>query len=318
MHARSSPRKAMPAPSGGHTAGFVAAVVANVALAFGPMFVRLTDTGPVAAAFWRMALALPLLCAAAWMARNRTVRMPLSWRSGLLLAGAGIAFAGDLGSWHIGILHTTLANATLFGNAATFIFPIWGFLVARAWPSRGQALALVLAAAGAGLLMGRSYQLDPRHLVGDLLSVAAGVLYAVYFIMMADVRRTMAPLPALALSSAAALLPLLGFALLLGERVVPTNWTPVMGLALVSQVLGQGCMIYALGTLSPLAIGLALLIQPVVAAAIGWIGFGEQLGAPDLVGVAMVAAALVLVRREPGPAMAEIDTPTNPVTEETR
>ena len=109
MHARSSPRKAMPAPSGGHTAGFVAAVVANVALAFGPMFVRLTDTGPVAAAFWRMALALPLLCAAAWMARNRTVRMPLSWRSGLLLAGAG-----------------------------------------------------------AGLLMGRSYQLDPRHLVGDL------------------------------------------------------------------------------------------------------------------------------------------------------
>ena len=61
MHARSSPRKAMPAPSGGHTAGFVAAVVANVALAFGPMFVRLTDTGPVAAAFWRLALAAPAL-----------------------------------------------------------------------------------------------------------------------------------------------------------------------------------------------------------------------------------------------------------------
>lgn len=317
MHASSSPRKAIPAQSRGHTAGFVAAVVANVALAFGPLFVRLTDTGPVAAAFWRMALALPLLAAAAWMARDRTARVPLSWRSGLLLAGAGVAFAADLGSWHIGILRTTMANATLFGNAATFIFPIWGFLVARAWPSRGQALALVLAAAGAGLLMGRSYQLDPRHLVGDLLCVAAGVLYAVYFIMMADVRRTMAPLPALALSSVASLPALLACALLLGERIAPQQWGPLIALALVCQVLGQGCMIYALGRLPPLVIGLALLLQPTVATAIGWIGFGEALGAPDFAGIAMIAVALVLVRDPRGHATTT-EPPANPVTEDLR
>ncbi|GAA3256738.1 hypothetical protein GCM10020258_16480 [Sphingomonas yabuuchiae] len=44
----------------------------------------------------------------------------------LLLVG-GIAFAGDLGAWHIGIRQTTMANATLFGNSATFIFPLYGF-----------------------------------------------------------------------------------------------------------------------------------------------------------------------------------------------
>ena len=58
-------------------------------------------------------------------------------------------------------------------------------------------MALLLAALGAALLMGRSYQLDPSHLVGDLLCVLAGVLYAGYFMLMADVRRTMAPVPAL-------------------------------------------------------------------------------------------------------------------------
>jgi drug/metabolite transporter (DMT)-like permease len=58
-------------------------------------------------------------------------------------------------------------------------------------------------------------------------------------------------------------------------------------------------MIYALGKLSPLVVGIALLIQPVVAGAVGWIVYGETLGAPDLVGIALVAAALVLVRRGP-------------------
>ena len=112
----------------------------------------------------------------------------------------------------------------------------------------------------------------------------------------------MAPLPALTLSSAASILPLLALAAMMGERIVPGNWWPLVGLAVVSQLVGQGCMIYALGKLSPLVIGIALLIQPIVAGAIGWAVYGERLGTPDLVGVAMVAAALVLVRR--GPAVA--------------
>lgn len=295
MHRDEPPRKAVAGPSGPPTLGFVAVVVANVALAFGPWFVRVADTGPVAAGFWRMALALPFIAAIAVMQGARPGRLDRAlW--GLLLVG-GIAFAADLASWHIGIRLTTLANSTLFGNTATLIFPLYGFLVARAWPSRAQGLALLLAAAGAALLMGRSFQLDPARLTGDLLCVLAGLLYTLYFIAMARVRETMAPLSALALSTAASALPLLLFALALGERVWPGNWTPLLGLALVSQVLGQGCMIYALGKLSPLVVGLALLVQPVVAATVGWIVYDERLGTADFVGALLVAAALVLVRR---------------------
>ncbi|MEH3122860.1 MAG: DMT family transporter [Sphingomonas phyllosphaerae] len=303
-----------PAPTSTAPA-LVAVIVANAALAFGPLFVRVADTGPVAAAFWRMALAVPMLAAIALITRQPGTAAP-SRRVWLFVALAGVAFAADLGTWHLGILHTTMANATLLGNSATFLFPLWGFLVARAWPTRMQGVALLLAAAGATLLMGRSYQLDPRHLAGDLLCIVAGVLYALYFILMSDVRRALAPWPALALSSLASLLPLLGYALVLGERVMPQHWTPLIALALVCQLLGQGCMIYALGRLSPLVIGLALLIQPAVAATIGWVQFGEALAAPDFVGIAMIAAALVLVRdtrrnaKEPAPA--------NPVPEEMR
>lgn len=277
---------------------FAAVIVANIALAFGPWFVRIADTGPVASAFWRITLAAPLLVLAALIGPARP-RMPgrhqgVLW--GFLLIG-GVAFAGDLGTWHIGIRQTTMANATLFGNSATFIFPLYGFLIARAWPSRTQGIALILAAVGAGLLMGRSYQVDPRHLVGDLLCVLAGLLYALYFILMSRVRSAMPPVPALAWSTMASIAPLFLFAVVLGERIWPEHWGALILLAIGSQIVGQGLMIYALGLLSPLVVGLALLVQPMVATAIGWLIYGETLALPDLLGVAMVAAALVLVRR---------------------
>ncbi len=296
MHEAPAPRKATPQPSGGPLA-FAALLGGNLALAFGPWFVRLTDVGPVAAGFWRIALATPLLLVLGAM----TTRHAFASARGLgwVLIGSGVLFAGDLASWHAGIHHTKLANATLFGNAATFVFPLYGFLVARAWPTRLQGLALALAGVGAALLMGRSYQLAPQNLVGDLLCLLAGVLYAGYFILMARARATMAPLPALGLSSAAATLPLLFAALVLGEKVMPSDWTPLLALALFSQVIGQGLMIYALGRFSPLVIGLALLTQPVVAAAVGWLAYGEALGAADLVGAVLVATALVLVRIAP-------------------
>lgn len=304
MHRRPAPTYASPAPSGSAASNLpalAALVVANLALAFGPLFVRLTDVGPVAAGFWRIALAVPVLGAMAFVGGTRVRRLDAGLWVALLVGG--VCFAADLAAWHVGILRTTLANATLFGNSATLIFPIYGFLVARAWPNRTQGVALALAAAGAALLMGRSYSLDARNLAGDALCLLAGILYTAYFICMARARETLRPLPALALSTAASVLPLLLFAYALNERIWPGDWAPLVGLALASQVLGQGCMIYALGRLSPLVIGLALLIQPVVAAATGWIVYRERLGVADLIGAVMVAVALVLVRRG-GPVVA--------------
>lgn len=304
MHQQAATRKASSAKSaaksgGVHPLAFAALIGANLALAFGPWFVRMADVGPVAAGFWRLALAMPVLAAMAFAGGWR----PSGPSTGLgkmlwwAIALGGLCFAADLASWHVGILKTTLANATLFGNSATLFFPIYGFLIARAWPSRMQAFALLLALVGAVLLMGRSFQIAPEHLVGDLLCLLAGILYTVYFAAMAKVRERVAPVPALALSTLAGIVPLLIFAAALGERIMPQHWTPLIGLALASQVIGQGLMIFALGQLPPLVVGIGLLTQPVVAAAIGWIEYGEKLDRVDMIGALLVAVALVLVRR---------------------
>lgn len=293
-------------PSANHAARAVLALLGgNVLLAFGPWFVRLADVGPIASAFWRLALAAPILLGATLAMRQMPRR--LSGGMWVLLIGGGIFFAADLAAWHLGIHFTKLANATLFGNATSLLFPVWGFLVARAWPNRWQATALLLAALGAALLMGRSYELSADNLAGDLLCALAGLFYTIYFILMSRARDTLAPLPTLTLSTLAGI-PALAIAVpLMGEHFVGSTWWPLIALALCSQVLGQGLMIYALGHLTPLVIGVALLTQPVVAGTIGWIAYGETLGPLDFTGALLVGIALVLVRRESAPAPQQLE-----------
>jgi len=276
--------------------GIVALLLGNAALAFGPLFVRIADVGPVSSAFWRLALGFPVLTALA-MAGGQMRNLRVSRGLIVVIGASGALFAADLASWHLGIVRTKLANATLFGNCASLFFPLWGFFVARAWPSAREGGALALAAVGALLLMGRSYELSPDHLIGDVLSLAAGLFYTLYFIAIARARETLSALPLLAASTLASAIPMLGLVMLFGEPLWPRDWTPLVGLALGSQVIGQGLMVYALGVVRPLIVGLALLTQPVVAACIGWLAFNETLAAPDFAGAALVAVALVLVRR---------------------
>ncbi|WP_428631496.1 DMT family transporter [Sphingopyxis sp.] len=272
---------------------FVALLAGNVSLSIGAMLVRLADTGPTASAFWRMTIALPFLLALAW--RESGARLPP--RPAILVASAaGIFFALDLAAWHIGILQTKVANATLFGNCASLLLVIWGIFLARRWPRGWQAVAILLAFAGSALLMGQSYELSPAFLIGDLLSLLAGVLYTVYVLLMLRVRGTLEPWTALSISSIVCVPILLGIALALGEQITPHNWTPLILLALTSQIIGQGLMTWSLPRFSPLVIGLTLLVQPAVAALAGWLMFGEMLGPIDIFGGMLVGAALVLIR----------------------
>ncbi len=268
---------------------------ANGALALGPWLVRMTDVGPVASAFWRMGLALPLLFLFARLFGGGGVRLGRRHLGWLLLAG--LFFAADLASWHAGILQTKLANATLLGNAASLFFPVYGFLALKRWPSRLQALALLLALAGGALLMGRSYELSPRNLHGDLLALAAGIFYTFYLIGIERARGSLPQWSVLALSTAASAVPLLIAALMLGERLLPSSWTPLIALAFMSQIVGQGLLVMSLGRLSPLLIGLAFLTQPIISAVIGWLAYGEVLAPVDWLGAILVGLALILVRQ---------------------
>lgn len=271
---------------------FCALIAGNIALALGPWFVRLSDTGPVSAAFWRLFLALPFLVLFARAAGQKLSGIP---RKTLLFVGIGsAAFAIDLASWHIGIGLTRLGNATLFGNAGSVILLFWGFILARSLPTRVEGLAVLFALVGAAILLGRSFEISPQTLAGDLFCLFAGLMYAIYILTLQNARSRFGGWSLLFWVSIFACPLLLSFALVLGEPVWPTDWTPILFLFLTSQLIGQGLLVFSLRHFRPFVIGLALLTQPAVAALIGLLVFGEVLLPLDIIGMVLLGSALVI------------------------
>ncbi|QGN55951.1 DMT family transporter [Novosphingobium sp. Gsoil 351] len=279
---------------------FAALLGGNAALALGPWFVRVADTGPVSAAFWRLTLALPAIGLLALANRQRLTGLP--WRAIAFVMGGGLFFAADLASWHIGIERTRLGNATLFGNAGSVLLMGFGLIGMRRRPRAGEWAGTAAALAGAAILLGRSLEIGARTLAGDLFCLLAGLLYTFYILALQRARDSLGNWTLLAYASLAGLPLLLGVAMLRHEPFWPHAWWVVIGLALSSQVIGQGLLVYALKHFTPLVVGLTLLTQPVVSVIVGWLAFGETLLPLDVLGMALVGTALVLARIGDAPA----------------
>jgi drug/metabolite transporter (DMT)-like permease len=269
-------------------------IISNLLLAFGPWLVRMADTGPIAAGFWRIALAIPVLFVLAKLLKD-PVRMPprgLMW----VLIAAGFIFAADLISWHLGIRMTKLANSNLLGNSTSFLLPLWVFFSTRTLPNRQQGLALALAGAGTAIMMGRSFELSASNLVGDILCFMAGAFYTLFLVMMTRVRDQIAPLPMLTIISVTSAPFFFLAAFAAGEDIWPHNWGPLILLAMGSQVIGQVLLLRTINHVSALLFGLLLLSQPIIGTTIGWLAYGEVLTTADWIGAALIALALLLVR----------------------
>ena len=71
----------------------------------------------------------------------------------------------------------------------------------------------------------------------------------------------------------------------------------LIGLALVSHILGQGSIAWALGHLPASFSSVSLLWQPVCAVLLGWWLLGEDYGPMQLTGGVIVLIGIYLARR---------------------
>jgi len=272
-------------------------------IGFAPICVRLSETGPTATAFFRLLLALPFIWA--WMAvaaRGSKVAQPRQPRRTREFAGfvlAGLLFTADLSIWHWSLRFTTVTNSTLLTNLAPLLVTggAWLFLHERI---TGQFLVgMILATVGAGILVGNSYSVSSRHLLGDILSVLAMVFYAGYLVALKHLRRSFSTPVIMAW---AGLVSCAGFGLvawLSGDVMWPATahgWLVLAALALGSHLGGQTLIAYGFGHLPASFSSVTLLWQPVVAAAAAWLLLGEPLhwrqglgGAVVLLGIALAS-----------------------------
>jgi len=270
-------------------------------IALSPIWVRVADVGPTASAFWRVALAVPLLWGiVAFLPRPAVAAR----RSGWLLAAAGIAFAGDLAFWHWSIQATSVANATLLANLSSIFVTLAAWLLWRQRPSGLFLVGLALALGGVALLVRASLGFSPTALVGDAYGVVTAMFYAWYLLTVKTLRdRGAATLRLMAVTTTLTALVLLPLALASGEPLWPADargWLILLGLAWITHAGGQGLITFALAHLPAAFSSVGLLLQPVLAAAFAWALLTEPLAALQIAGGAVVLAGIYLARRGSG------------------
>lgn len=271
-------------------------------IAFSPIFVRLSEVGPTATAFWRVALAVPAL--ALWMrlepVAGPRVRRPSSARDHLRLTLVGLLFAGDLASWHWSIKFTSVANATLLANfAPIFVAPV-SWLLFKERFTRTFVAGLVLAITGAVVLMGESVKLSTNALFGDALSLVTAMFYGSYILAVGRLRAEFSTATIMTWSGGVTALVLLPVTLWSGEGLAADTafgWGVLFGLALFSHAGGQSLIAYALAHLPASFSSLSLLVQPAAAAVLAWALLGEPLGPWQIAGAGIVLLGILLAQR---------------------
>ncbi len=275
-------------------AALIVLILAAMVLGLAPILVRLSDAGPAAAGFWRFAFALPWLLVMTARPGGEGIGRPSNW---MVLAGGMLVL--DLSFWHYSIALTSVANATTLTNLTPVVVTLVGWFVFRERPRALFLVALAAAIAGAVTMsLGANGGQGSNPPLGDVFAGVTALWYAGYFIAVKGAREAHSAGRVMLWSTAIAAPGLLLVALVLGEDVLPGSWggwAACAGLGLM-HVVGQGGVAWSLGRLPAALTAVTVLIQPVVAALLGWLIFAETLTPVQAVGGAVVLAAIVLAQ----------------------
>jgi drug/metabolite transporter (DMT)-like permease len=278
--------------------GIAAMIAAALAMSISPTLVRFADVGPLASAFWRVFLALPILYL--WM-RGEEKANPgapaTSWSLPILLSG--LSFAGDLLLWHLAIMKTSIANATFFATMAPLWVVVFGWLLFRHRTEKTTLIGLALCVAGGAALVAQSLSVNPAHALGDALGIGTGVFFGLYFLAVGAARKGTGAARVTFEMSVIAVAILLASALVIEGDILPktlSGWGVLFALAFVSHAGGQGLLSVALGRLPTTFSSLVIFLESIVAAGWAWVLLGEAVFWVQAAGGLVIIAGIWVAR----------------------
>jgi drug/metabolite transporter (DMT)-like permease len=260
-------------------------------LSSSPVFVALSGASPVSTAFYRTALALPILVALAVFEQRRYGARPLTER---LRAGlAGVFLAVDLILWAHAISDVGAGVATVLGNLQVLFVSGLAWLLWKDRPSRAVAFALPVVLVGVVLVSGMigSRPTGQHPLAGICYGLGTSMAYAGYLLIL---RRSSAGsihvAGPVADATAASAIAALAFGLVFGGLELHPFW-PAIGwlgaLALLSQTAGWLMITSSLPRLPAAVSSLMLLLQPAASLALAAVILGQRPSVLQIVGAVL-------------------------------
>ena len=277
--------------------GWLALLAGTAIIAWSGVIARFLDVGPLAGAAWRMGLAVPALALGARLASGRRLAIAEAAPFAVPLILAGLAFAADVGCFHIALTGTKVANASFIGNLSPILAIVGGALFFREHPPARAWFALALALFGGWMMAGMG---PPTGLgYGDVFALAASVAYAAYLLIIKRLRLGLDGPTATLWAAAVSAVVLALAACIRGEVLIPhsaAGWIAVALLGFVSHALGQGLTSVAIGRLPVAPVALVLLAQPPFSAIIALCVLGESMSPLQILGGAIILVAALTSR----------------------
>jgi len=262
----------------------------------------LTPLSPFLVGFVRLALAGPLLFATALATGQWRVG---SSANGLNTLGIGIALAAYQVCYFSAVPRTSVAVTALLAicTAPLMVAGLSRLLLQERF-ARITLLALAVGITGTVMLVvgptGGRVRLAGEFAFGALLALGAALAYAFVVVLSKRLLLEMNPLAIVGLSfpiGAGLLSPVA-----LHSSSIPqtgTQWGLLLYLGVIPTALAYILYIFGLRTTSATVASIATLLEPLTATTLGFLLFGERLGALGLVGAVLLLGALLLTVRAP-------------------
>lgn len=270
--------------------------VAICFLATGGIFVKLSSLPPINTGFYRVLFSIPML-----LPLIKKEDIQLSKKQILTIVLAGAFLAGDLTLWNISFSYTSVANANLLANLTPFTVIPFSYFFFKEKMTKRFFLGSIITFLGLIILTGNRLTLTSDRLLGDLLSIITSAFYAMFMLTVYKLRNYIKSNVIMFISAFGSLL-ILGIVIFFTEGFhIPHNFSelwPLLALALISQIIGQGLLAFCLGKVNASLLSLITLSQPVIAAIYAWIAFQESLDTQSMIAIVITLAGVYLAKTQ--------------------
>ncbi len=277
---------------------YIALAVGISALSLSAMFVRWAEApGPITG-FYRLLISTILFTPL--FIRQQKQLEPINKKYLIFPLFAGIFTAFDFAFWNSSLKYTTAANATLLGNTSPLWVALFAFFILREKLRRSFWFGLIIALAGAALVMGSDFLLHPTLGLGDLMASAAAIFYASYQLTTQRGRKHIDPFRYIWLIGVSATISMFIMNLSLGNSFTgysTQTWVIFFVTAIVSQMIGYLAISYALGHLPASVVSPTLIGQPILTTILAIPMLGEIPNPIQWIGGAIALAGIYMVNQ---------------------
>lgn len=246
---------------------------------------------------WTVILMTPITLG---IGNNRQQLFATGKRELILSCLSGLFLAAHFALWFESLQHTSVASSATIVCTEVIWVALGYWLVLKGKLSWKAVVSIVITVVGSVFIALSDSTTGGLHLYGDILAFLASLAAAVYVLLGQVVRQTTSNTIYTYMVYSACAVTLTVLSLAQGNPLMGFGMNPLivgLGLAVFSTILGHSILSWCLKYFSPAFISAAKLCEPVVAAILAGLLFGEIPTSLQLFGGALILGGVYIYSR---------------------